>query len=176
MWLSTLPVAFPGGFFSVFQLNACAYASVPSETYDQVTQELDFSHAVLGAEKSGEIGVLASPCLSCKPAQIPSLIQPLQIWDAVWTSHWVLASECISGHHWGSDTSVWEQQRSHRESSAEICTPFLSIWIMLPRLQTHPCKWSPCLVVVFPIVPVNWNSQKTAFRAIANVGTEEHIA
>lgn len=84
-------------FFSVFQLNACAYASVPSETYDQVTQELDFSHAVLGAEKSGEIGVLASPCLSCKPAQIPSLIQPLQIWDAVWTSHWVLASEM---HQW----------------------------------------------------------------------------
>lgn len=53
MWLSTSPVAFPGGFSSVFQLNACAYASLPSEAYNQVPLEPDFSHAILGAGKSG---------------------------------------------------------------------------------------------------------------------------
>lgn len=42
---------------------------------------------------AGEVGVLASPWLSCKLAQIPSLIHPLPLWDAGWASHWVLGSE-----------------------------------------------------------------------------------
>lgn len=51
----SLPLLLPFlvGFFSVFQLNVCAYASVPSEAYDQVPLEPDFSHGVLGAGKSG---------------------------------------------------------------------------------------------------------------------------
>lgn len=159
MWLSTLPVAFPGGFFSVFQLNACAYASVPSETYDQLTQELDFSHAVLGAEKSGEVGVLASPCLSCKPAQIPSLIQPLQIWDVVWTSHWVLASEM---HQRAPLRFRYICLGTTKVPQRKLC--WISEYISnAARTTDPPLQVVSCLAVVFPIVPVNWNSQKTAF-------------
>lgn len=43
---------------------------------------------------AGEVGVL-----SHKPAQIPSFIHPLQLWDAVWASHWVLVSEIHQWHH-----------------------------------------------------------------------------
>lgn len=96
----SLPLLLPFlGFFFFFFLylnKICAPASVPSETYDQVFLELDFFHAVPGAGNqvmAGGVAVLASPCLSCKPAQLPSIVQPLQPWDALWASHWVLVPE-----------------------------------------------------------------------------------
>jgi len=66
------------------------HASVPGKAYNQVSLSKAFPILCwewAGWAMAGEAGVLASPWLAWKPAQTPSLIHPLQPWDAGWASH-----------------------------------------------------------------------------------------
>lgn len=112
-----------------------------------------------GGVMTGEAGVLASPWLAWKPAQTPSLMYPIQPWDAGWVSH------CGFGV-WNSSVCITEVQialSKRNEGATEKAllksaptSPWTPKYVKYAAWTRDPSLQVPLhLAILFWIVPLN---------------------
>lgn len=148
MWLFTPPVAFPRVFFFCISIK---YVLLLQSLVKPMTRYLWSwifpCYSGSRQVRSWLVGLL------CWLALIPSPVQPLQLWYALWASHWVLVPEI---HRWGPLRfrylylgTIKVLQRKVSWNLHPQAQEVLSIWNNAVQTPDPCLQVSPSLAAVF---------------------------